>query len=131
ARPRHELHPDLALLLTTSGSTGASKLVRLSYRNVVSNADSIAHYLDIRDTDRAATTLPMHYCYGLSVINSHLLRRAGLLLSDRSVVDRCFWDEFRAGGGTAFAGVPHPFDQLDRVGFESLTLPALRYVTQA
>jgi acyl-CoA synthetase (AMP-forming)/AMP-acid ligase II/acyl carrier protein len=127
----HRLHPDLALLLTTSGSTGSPKLVRLSHHNLQSNAESIAQYLDIRPTDRAATSLPMHYCYGLSVINSHLVRGAGLVLSDRSVVDRCFWDTFRAAEATTFAGVPYTFDLLDRVGFESMALPSLRYVTQA
>ncbi|HEU0042686.1 MAG TPA: AMP-binding protein, partial [Jiangellaceae bacterium] len=127
----HELHPELALLLGTSGSTGAPKLVRLSADNVQANAESIADYLDIAGTDRAATTLPMHYCYGLSVINSHLLRGAGLILTDLSVVDRCFWDLFRAESGTTFAGVPYTFDQLDRIGFDRLRLPSLRYVTQA
>ena len=58
-RSRHQLHPDLALLLSTSGSTGSPKLVRLSHRNVQANAESIAEYLGIRATDRAVTTLPM------------------------------------------------------------------------
>lgn len=127
----HVLHPDLALLLSTSGSTGSPKLVRLSHENLQSNAESIAEYLDIRDTDRAATTLPLHYCYGLSVVHSHLLRGAGLILTDLSVADRCFWELFRNARGTAFAGVPYTFDLLDRVGFETMELPHLRYVTQA
>ncbi|MCX2180210.1 AMP-binding protein [Streptomyces sp. SKN60] len=127
----HALHPDLALLLSTSGSTGSPKLVRLSYENLQANAESIATYLGIRDTDRAATTLPMHYCYGLSVIHSHLLRGAGLVLTGLSVADACFWDLFRAAGGTALAGVPYTFDLLDRVGFAEMDLPCLRYVTQA
>ncbi|MFJ7068485.1 AMP-binding protein [Streptomyces sp. NPDC101115] len=127
----HALHPDLALLLSTSGSTGSPKLVRLSYENLQANAESIATYLGIRDTDRAATTLPMHYCYGLSVIHSHLLRGAGLVLTGLSVADACFWDLFRTAGGTALAGVPYTFDLLDRVGFADMELPRLRYVTQA
>ncbi|MGW5849655.1 AMP-binding protein [Streptomyces sp. NPDC055254] len=127
----HTLHPDLALLLSTSGSTGSPKLVRLSHENLQSNAESIAQYLGIRDTDRAATTLPMHYCYGLSVIHSHLLRGAGLILTELSVADSCFWELFRTGRGTTFAGVPYTFDLLDRVGFASMELPHLRYVTQA
>ncbi|MFC8275448.1 AMP-binding protein [Streptomyces sp. NPDC057271] len=127
----HAFHPDLALLLSTSGSTGSPKLVRLSYANLQANAESIATYLGIRDTDRAATTLPMHYCYGLSVIHSHLLRGAGLVLTGLSVADACFWDLFRAAGGTAIAGVPYTFDLLDRVGFADMDLPHLRYVTQA
>ncbi|MBZ9638414.1 AMP-binding protein [Streptomyces sp. PSKA30] len=127
----HELHPDLALLLSTSGSTGSPKLVRLSYENLQANAESIATYLDIREADRAATTLPMHYCYGLSVINSHLLRGAALILTDLSVTDDDFWDLFRAAHGTTFAAVPYTFDLLDRTGFAELPLPHLRYITQA
>ncbi|MEV8596120.1 AMP-binding protein [Streptomyces sp. NPDC052012] len=127
----HELHPDLALLLSTSGSTGSPKLVRLSYENLQANAESIATYLGIREDDRAATTLPMHYCYGLSVINSHLLRGAGLILTDLSVADDGFWDLFAAARATAFAAVPYTFDLLDRIGFAELRLPHLRYVTQA
>ncbi|HEX5771114.1 MAG TPA: AMP-binding protein, partial [Nocardioidaceae bacterium] len=127
----HDLHPDLALLLSTSGSTGSPKLVRLSGENVEANAASIAEYLDIRPSDVAATTLPMHYCYGLSVINSHLRAGAGLMLTDLSVVDACFWDRFRAARATTFAAVPYTFDLLDRVGFARMDLPSLRYVTQA
>ncbi|MFE5894793.1 AMP-binding protein [Streptomyces sp. NPDC056462] len=127
----HTLHPDLALLLSTSGSTGSPKLVRLSHENLQANAESIAAYLGIDDTDRAATTLPMHYCYGLSVIHSHLLRGAGLILTERSVSDAAFWEEFRAAHGTSLAGVPYTFDLLDRVGFEHMRLPHLRRVTQA
>jgi acyl-CoA synthetase (AMP-forming)/AMP-acid ligase II len=127
----HELHPSLALLLSTSGTTGSPKLVRLSKDNLQANAESIASYLSIRSTDIAATTLPMHYCYGLSVINSHLLSGAALLLTSLSVVDDCFWDQFRMHRATTFAGVPYTFDLLDRVGFADLELPSLRYVTQA
>ena len=91
----------------------------------------IAEYLDIRETDRAATTLPMSYCYGLSVIHSHLLVGAGLILTDRSVVDEEFWELFRRHRGTSFAGVPYTFELLESVGFDAVDLPHLRYVTQA
>ncbi|MBG6224308.1 acyl-CoA synthetase (AMP-forming)/AMP-acid ligase II/fucose 4-O-acetylase-like acetyltransferase [Arthrobacter sp. CAN_A2] len=128
---RHELHPDLALLVSTSGSTGSPKLVRLSRTNLEENARSIAEYLGIGPDDRAATTLPFSYCYGLSVINSHLARGAGLVLTDLSVVDPCFWDVFRERGATSFAAVPYSFDLLDRVGFADMDLPSLRYITQA
>jgi acyl-CoA synthetase (AMP-forming)/AMP-acid ligase II len=128
---RHDLHPDLALLLSTSGSTGSPKLVRLSHTNLSANAEAIAEYLHIGPDDRAATTLPLHYCYGLSVVNSHLVRGAGLVLTDLSVVDPCFWDLFRDQGATSFAAVPYTFDLLERVGFADKDLPRLRYVTQA
>ncbi|WP_104116810.1 AMP-binding protein [Arthrobacter sp. B1805] len=128
---RHVLHPELALLLSTSGSTGSPKLVRLSRTNLTENARAIAEYLGIGPDDRAATTLPFTYCYGLSVINSHLISGAGLVLTDLSVVDPCFWELFRDRGATSFAAVPYSFDLLDRVGFAEMNLPSLRYVTQA
>lgn len=127
----HELHPDLALLMSTSGSTGSPKLVRLSRANLAANASAIARYLDIRDSDCAATTLPMSYCYGLSVIHSHLLRGAALLLTERSVAEREFWELFADRRATTFAGVPYTFELLERTGFADRELPHLRYVTQA
>ncbi|MET0473562.1 MAG: non-ribosomal peptide synthetase [Mycobacterium sp.] len=127
----HQMHPDLALLLSTSGSTGSPKLVRLSRTNLAANAEAIAAYLGIAHTDRAATTLPMSYCFGLSVVHSHLLRGAGLILSDHSVVDPEFWDLMVRHRGTTFAGVPHTFDLLDRIGFDGMALPHLRYLSQA
>lgn len=129
--PQHDLHPDLALLLSTSGSTGSPKLVRLSYENLDANAASIAEYLRITESDRAATTLPLHYCYGLSVLHSYLLSGAGLILTSASVAEPEFWEAFAQHGGTSFAGVPYTFELLEQTGFAEMTLPALRYVTQA
>ncbi|MGQ4616123.1 AMP-binding protein [Nocardia sp. R7R-8] len=130
-RSAHRLHPDLALLLSTSGSTGSPKLVRLSATNLRSNAAAIAEYLAIGPDDCAATTLPMFYCYGLSVVHSHLWRGASLLLTDQSVLDGQFWQAFRDCRATSFAAVPYTIELLDRIGFTSMDLPHLRYVTQA
>ena len=127
----HDLHPELALLLSTSGSTGSPKLVRLSAANLASNAAAIASSLGIRRTDCAATTLPLHYCYGLSVLTSHLAAGATVALTSLSVVDPCFWQLVRSARVSSFAGVPHTFELLDRIGFGSLELPSLRYLTQA
>jgi acyl-CoA synthetase (AMP-forming)/AMP-acid ligase II len=128
---RHHFHPELALLASTSGSTGAPKLVRLSADNLRSNATAIAEYLRLEPTDRAATTLPMQYCYGLSVLNSHLLAGASLLLTERSVSDEVFWQEATEHRITSLAGVPYTFDLLRAGGFAERSLPSLRYLTQA
>lgn len=125
----HELHPELALLLGTSGSTGSPKLVRLPADAVQANAEAIAAYLDVRDTDRVPAMLPMHYCYGLSVLHTTLLRGAALVLPDAPVTDPAFWDLARVHGVTSLHGVPYTFDQLDALGWPRL--PSLRYVTQA
>lgn len=131
AGTRHSLHPDLAMLASTSGSTGSPKLVRLSHENMQSNAVAIGDYLNLGDADRAITTLPLHYCYGLSVVNSHLAAGASVQLTERSVVDDGFWREFADAGATSFAGVPYTFDMLEAAGFAERDLPTLRYITQA
>ncbi|QWC84013.1 AMP-binding protein [Nocardioidaceae bacterium] len=128
---RHDLHPDLALLLSTSGSTGSSKLVRLSAAAVQSNAEAIADRLGIRGDDVAATTLPLHYCFGLSVLHTHLLRGATVWLTDLGVVDPCFWEGARRHGLTSLSGVPHTFTMLERVGFPRQAPDTLRTLAQA
>ncbi|HEU5144345.1 MAG TPA: non-ribosomal peptide synthetase, partial [Dermatophilaceae bacterium] len=127
----HELHPDLVLLLSTSGSTGSSKLVRLSAENLAANAWQIDEALGVRADDCAALTLPLTYTYGLSVLNTHLARGAAVVLTERSVVDECFWRLFGEAGASTFPGVPHTFEMLERSGFADRHLPHLRYVTQA
>lgn len=129
--PRHHLHPDLAVLLSTSGTTGATKLVRLGGSAVDANAASIVEYLGITSADRAITSLPFHYSYGLSVVNSHLSVGATLLLTERSVVDADFWRFFEAHRATSLAGVPYTYELLERSGFLDNAPPSLRTMTQA
>jgi acyl-CoA synthetase (AMP-forming)/AMP-acid ligase II len=123
------LHADLALLLSTSGSTGSPKLVRLSQRNLAANAAAIIDYLGLTADDRAITALPLHYCYGLSVLHSHLLVGASVVVTDTSVVDPCF--AAALDGVTNVAGVPHTFELLEHVGPERIGVPSLRLVTVA
>ncbi len=126
-----ELFDELALLLTTSGSTGSPKLVRQSSRNIQSNAEAIVEYLGITPSERAITTLPMNYTYGLSIINSHLLAHATILLTDKSMNMKPFWTFFNDEQATSFGGVPFTYQMLKRVRFFRMDLPSLRYMTQA
>lgn len=125
------LHPDLCILLSTSGTTGSPKLVRLSRRNIEANAASIASYLGIGAADRAITSLPLYYSYGMSVLNSHLQAGATLLLTPRSAAEDEFWRFFEQEGATSLSGVPFTFDLLERIGFRTRHYPALRYLAQA
>lgn len=127
----YPLHDDLALLLTTSGSTGSPKLVRQSYENIRSNMVSIAEYLALDDTERAITTLPMSYTYGLSILNSHLHVGASIILTERTLMEREFWQAFTENDATSFGGVPYTYEMLDRLRFYRRELPSLRYMTQA
>jgi acyl-CoA synthetase (AMP-forming)/AMP-acid ligase II len=125
------LHPDLRVLLSTSGTTGSPKLVRLSESNVEANARSIAEYLELGPEERAIASLPFHYSYGLSVLNSHLLAEGSIVIPPEGLIRPSFWEAFAEHRCTSFAGVPYSYELLRRVGWEKRELPALRTMTQA
>ncbi|WP_302589862.1 AMP-binding protein [uncultured Muribaculum sp.] len=125
------IHPSLALLLPTSGSTGSPKFVRLSLANIVANALSIVQYLGIDSSERPVTSLPMHYSYGLSVINSHLLAGANILLTEHSILQREFWNFVQQHEATSLSGVPYTYEMLKRLRFFRMSLPSLTTLTQA
>lgn len=127
----YPLYDELGLLLTTSGSTGSPKFVRQSYKNILNNAESIVNYLKIDETERPITTLPMNYTYGLSIINSHLLAGATILVTDRGLMQKEFWTFFKEQEATSFGGVPYTYEMLDRLRFYRMKLPSLRTMTQA
>ena len=127
----YTLYDELALMLTTSGSTGSPKFVRQSYTNIMANAKSIAQYLELDETERPITTLPMNYTYGLSIINSHIIVGARLLITDKGIAQKEFWNFFKKAGATSFGGVPYTYEMLDRMRFMRMELPSLRTMTQA
>jgi long-chain acyl-CoA synthetase len=130
ARPT-VLHEELALLLTTSGSTGSPKLVRLSLRNVIKNADAIVKYLAISSEERSITSLPFNYSYGLSVINSHFRAGASLVLTNKSLMDKEYWNHINTYRVTSFAGVPYSYELLLKLRFDQIEMPTVRTLTQA
>jgi acyl-CoA synthetase (AMP-forming)/AMP-acid ligase II len=125
------LDPMLSLLLSTSGTTGSPKLVRLSYSNLVSNASSICSYLNITDKDRAISSLPMNYSFGLSIINSHLFLGGSILMTMESITQRKFWDLFNEFKVTSLSGVPYTFEILKKFRLLNFELPSLKKLTQA
>ena len=125
------LHDDLALLMTTSGSTGSPKLVRQSYENLRANTSSIAAYLHLDETERAVTNLPLHYVYGLSILNTHLAVGASVVVTEKTLFDRSFWQLMRDKEVTSFSGVPYTYAMLKRLRFFRMELPALHTLTQA
>ena len=125
------LAEDLALLLTTSGSTGSPKLVRQSARNIEANTRSIIEYLGILPEDRAISTLPMNYTYGLSILNSHLAVGASEILTDAGLMEKRFWTLMKEQSPTTFGGVPYTYEMLKKLRFGRMEFPSLRYLTQA
>lgn len=125
------LHDDLGLLLTTSGSTGSPKLVKLTYENIFSNAESISKYLSIDEKERPITSLPMNYSFGLSVINSHMMKGATILLTNSSLVEKEFWSFLKTYKATSLSGVPYSFEILKKLRFFKMDFPYLKTITQA
>jgi acyl-coenzyme A synthetase/AMP-(fatty) acid ligase len=129
--PQPPMTETLALLLTTSGSTGSPKLVKQSYENIRANTASIIEYLKLDETERPITTLPMSYTYGLSIVNSHVAAGATVLLTSYGIMQREFWTFFKDQGATSFGGVPYTYEMLKRLRFFKMELPTLRTFTQA
>jgi acyl-coenzyme A synthetase/AMP-(fatty) acid ligase len=124
-------HADLALLLSTSGSSGSPKCARLGRQAVEANARQIVEALGITPQDRAPTSLPLSYSYGLSVLNSHLCAGASVILTSAGITGRPFWQALAEHGATSLAGVPATYDMLRRLDLDALAPPSLKTLTQA
>lgn len=117
------------LLLPTSGTTGSSKYVRLSQANVINNAKNIIKALSIKTTDVALLNLPLHYSYGLSVLNSHLLRGSTIVLTQSSVMEQNYWDALSTHKANSISGVPYTYHMLKR--FKPAKFESIEVMTQA
>jgi acyl-CoA synthetase (AMP-forming)/AMP-acid ligase II len=129
--PAARVRPELALLLSTSGSTGIPRLVRLSRSAVLANAAAIAHALDINGHDVAITSMPFHLGYGLSVLHSHLFAGASVVLTTEPVLSTEFWQIVDQQGVTSFASVAPLFDCLMRLRWSPAAHPSLHTLTQS
>ncbi len=128
---QQDIYPGLRLLLTTSGSTGSPKLVRLSKDNITANTESIVEYLNIVETDKAITVLPINYSFGLSIINTHLYKGAIILLTEKSIMEKDFWSFFNKYEASTLSGVPYTFEMLKKLRFFDMDLSSLKTITQA
>jgi acyl-CoA synthetase (AMP-forming)/AMP-acid ligase II len=131
SRPVGEIFPDTALLLATSGSTGSPKTVRLSCSGLADNTAAVIRALGITAAERGPTTLPITHAYGLSVLNTHLLAGAGVVLSDRSPLSLATWDHLIRSGATSFAAVPTTYAAFGPAHVSLLGRSKIRTMTQS
>ena len=113
----HKLNNDLAVLLSTSGSTGSPKFVMLSKKNLTKNAQDICNYLNLKKTNITISNLPFNYSYGLSVLNSHVLACAKIVISNESILTKNFWKVFHQKKINTFYGVPQIYEILKKIKF--------------
>jgi acyl-CoA synthetase (AMP-forming)/AMP-acid ligase II len=124
------IDPALQLLLSTSGTTGSQKYVRLSRDAVIANARQIAEALSIDEQSVGIAHLPLHYSYGLSVVTSHLTSGGRLCLINDSITSPSFWSKIENVGGSHFPGVPFHYVALARLG-AGLVPESVKVFTQA
>lgn len=120
------MHPDLSMLMTTSGTTGSPKLVRHKYGNIEDNARNVASVFGWQPDDRGICDLPMQYTMGLNVINSHLYAGSTVLMVSENLMSPKFWSFIKTEKGTDFTGVPYSYEILNRLRFTRMDLPHLR-----
>lgn len=130
-RPAGEIYTDTALLLATSGSTGSPKTVRLSCSGLAANTAAVIGALGVTAAERAPTTLPITHAYGLSVLNTHLLAGASVVLSDRTPLSLAAWDHLIRSGATSFAAVPTTYAAFGPAHVNLLSRSKIRTMTQS
>ncbi len=122
---------ELAVMLATSGSTGSPKIVRLSKKNLRSNAEAIVDYLHITSNERPVLGLPMNYAFGLSIVNSHLMAGATLLLTQNPFIATEFLQFAIDNGFTSYSGVPFAFETIRKLYLWRQSIPSLRTLTMS
>lgn len=121
-----------AVLMFTSGTTSRPKAVRVTHGNIQANTDSIITYLGLRCDDRALVVLPFFYCFGASLLHTHLRCGGRVVLCNSFVFPETALDLFEREECTVLAGVPSSFQLLLRAStFTQRALPSLRLIQQA
>jgi long-chain acyl-CoA synthetase len=121
---------NLMLLVSTSGTTGSPRFVRQSYKNISTNSKDIINFLSIKSEDISITTLPFTYVYGLSVIHTHLFSGAKIVLTNKSIIEKKFWDYVEKYSVNNLSGVPYSYSILEKL-FKKKIPNSLEYTTQA
>lgn len=123
---------DLAALMFTSGSTGKPRGVMVSHGNIIANTTSIIEYLELTAADRIMAVLPFHYCFGTSLLHTHLWVGGSLVVDSRFMYPEVILQRMADTQCTGFAGVPSHFQVLlRRSSLSKRRFPHLRYVQQA
>lgn len=128
-----KINNEICLLLPTSGSTGESKFVKLTYKNIISNITKISKFLAVDTKDITITTLPPEYSYGLSIINSHLFKNSSIIMNSKSVIEDSFWKIIEKFKVNSFGGVPFTYELLKRIDLRKklILIKSIKYLTQA
>lgn len=126
-----KIYKDIIVLLSTSGTTGTKKLIKLTNTNFLNNTRSIIKGLNIKNDHTVITTLPLSYSFGLSIINTHLFTGATIILNEFSILQREFWEIFKKCKPTSIYGVPYTFDMILKIGLNKFLGNKIKLVAHA
>ncbi|MBV8327330.1 AMP-binding protein [Chryseobacterium sp.] len=123
------IHPEIKILLSTSGTTGIPKLVKLSDESLYQNAVSILQYMPVLESDVVPLNVPINFVYGFSIFTTNCMRAGRIVCTDKDIMQKAFWDEMEEFGYSTLGGVPYLYENLNRIGFFRKDSPSLRYMT--
>jgi acyl-coenzyme A synthetase/AMP-(fatty) acid ligase len=123
------IHPEIKILLSTSGTTGVPKLVKLSDEGLYKNALSILKYMPVLESDVVPLNVPINFVYGFSIFTTNCMRARRIVCTDKDIMQKAFWDELEEYGYSTLGGVPFLYENLNRIGFFRKDSPSLRYFT--
>ncbi len=81
--PAPRVASDLAALMATSGSTGVPRFVMVSHGNLIANTEAIIRSQRLAGDERAMMILPVSYCFGASLLHTHLYAGGGVVFDRR------------------------------------------------
>jgi acyl-CoA synthetase (AMP-forming)/AMP-acid ligase II len=123
---------DPAVLMATSGSTGTPRFVVVSHENLIANTEAIIRSQRLANDERAMLILPISYCFGASVMHTHLYQGGGVVFDRRFMFPAKVLHAMVQWACTTFAGVPTAYNTLlKRSGIGQMALPFLRRFLQA
>ena len=128
---KNNLDPKISLLLSSSGSTGSLKFIKISLKNIRHNTKTIIQYLGLTKNDKTIINLPFSYSYGLSVVNTHLYAGAKIFLCNHSVISKEFWTIFKSFKPTNFNGVPYTYNLISKLYIKKIDFSCLKFISQA
>ncbi|MGA9650488.1 AMP-binding protein [Pedobacter sp.] len=125
----YSIDGDIKLLMSTSGTTGSPKFVKISEHNLVQNALSIMEYMPITEQDVVPLNVPINFVYGFSIFTTNCIKANTIVCTDNDVLQKEFWSDLAHYGYSTLSGVPYFYELLNRFGFFKKDTPSLRYLT--
>lgn len=125
----YPIHGNVKLLMSTSGTTGSPKFVKISDHNLVQNALSIMEYMPITEHDVVPLNVPINFVYGFSIFTTNCIKADTIVCTDRDVLQKEFWSDLTQYAYSTLSGVPYFYELLQRFGFFRKDTPSLRYLT--